>query len=95
MAVRIILGFIAAAVAVLIVHQPIILALATAKVIPAVAYNMEPLKTAPAVVASTFAGFGLKGWPTLFNSVFWGGLWGVLHALTFARRCRSGCVGCS
>ena len=84
---RIILGFVAAMLAVLLVHQPVIAGLAAAKLLPAtaVAYNMEPLKNAPAVVASAFAGLGLKGWPTLFNTVFWGGMWGVLYALTFAR----------
>jgi hypothetical protein len=82
---RLVLGFVAALLAVLVVHQPVILALASAKIIPAVAYNMEPLKNAPSAVASAFAGMGLKGWPTLFNQMFWGGLWGVFYALTFAR----------
>jgi hypothetical protein len=89
---RILLGFVAAALAVLLVHQPIIGALAAAKVIPAVAYNMEPLKTAPPMLASMFAGFGFKGWPALFNNVFWGGLWGVLYALVFARLPMAGWV---
>jgi hypothetical protein len=84
---RIILGFVAAALAVVLVHQPIIWGLAAAKLLPAsvVAYNMEPLKNAPAALASAFVGMGLKGWPTLFNSVFWCGLWGLFYALTFAR----------
>jgi hypothetical protein len=78
---RIFLGFIAAALAVLVVHQPIIAALAATKVIPAVAYNMEPLKTAPVVLAQVFSGMGFKGWPLLFNNIFWGGLWGVVYSL--------------
>jgi hypothetical protein len=82
---RFILGFVAAALAVLLVHQPIIWVLASQKLVPAMPYNMEPLKNAPAMLASAFAGMGLKGWPTLFNSVFWGGLWGIFYALTFAR----------
>jgi hypothetical protein len=88
---RIILGFVAGMLAVLLIHQPVIAGLAAAKLLPAsaVAYNMEPMKTAPAMVASTVAGLGagigLKGWPTLFNTVFWGGMWGLFYALTFAR----------
>jgi hypothetical protein len=84
MVTRILLGFVAAALAVLLVHQPIIGALAAAKVIPAVAYNMEPLKTAPPMLASMFAGFGFQGWPTLFNLLFWGGMWGALFGLVLA-----------
>ncbi len=84
---RISLGFFAALLAVLLVHQPVIAGLAAAKLLPAtaVAYNMEPMKTAPAIVASAFAGFGMRGWPTLFNTLFWGGMWGLFYALTFAR----------
>jgi hypothetical protein len=84
MAMRIILGFVAAVLAVLLVHQPIILGLASAKVIPAAAYNMEPLKMAPPMLASLFAGMGLKGWPTLFNLMFWGGMWGALYGFALA-----------
>ncbi len=84
MATRILLGFVAAVLAVLLVHQPVIWGLAAAKVIASVAYNMEPLKTAPPMLASMFAGFGLKGWPTLFNLMFWGGMWGALYGLVLA-----------
>ncbi len=82
---HIVVGFLAGVLAVLLVHQPMIWALATAKIIPAVAYNMEPLKNAPAVLAVTFTSFGLNGWPTLFNLMFWGGLWGALYGLAFVR----------
>ena len=81
---RIILGFVAAVLAVLLVHQPVIWALAAAKVIPAVAYNMDPLKNAPEALASAGSGLGLKGWPTLFNLMFWGGLWGAFYGLALA-----------
>jgi hypothetical protein len=83
---RIILGVVAAALAVLLVHQPIIFGLASAKILPAtsVAYNMDAMKTAPAMLASVFAGFGFKGWPTLFNLIFWGGMWGALFGLVLA-----------
>jgi hypothetical protein len=83
---RIILGLVAAALAVLLVHQPIIWGLASAKILPptSLTYNMEPLKSAPAALASAFLGFGFKGWPTLFNQLFWGGMWGALFGLVLA-----------
>jgi len=84
MIVRLLIGFVAAAVAVLLVHQPIIAALAAAKVIPAVAFNMEPFKTAPAAIAQAFSAVGFNGFPTLFNLMFWGGLWGVLYGAVLA-----------
>jgi hypothetical protein len=79
------LGFVAGAVAVLIVHQPIIAALGAAGVIPARVYNMEPLKTAPAALAQMFTIGGLKGWPTIFNQMFWGGMWGAFYGLALSR----------
>jgi hypothetical protein len=81
---RILVGFAAAVLAVLLVHQPIIAALAAAKVIPSVAYNLAPLKNAPVMVASVFGSLGMGGWPTLFNLLFWGGLWGALYGVAFA-----------
>ena len=84
MILRIVFGFVAAAIAVLVVHQPIIAALAAGKVIPAVAYNMEPFKTAPAAIAQAFSAIGFNGFPTLFNLMFWGGLWGVLYGAVLA-----------
>jgi hypothetical protein len=77
---RLIIGFIAAMLSVLVFHQPMILLLSKIGLLPAtaVAYNMAPLSNAPAVVATTLKGFGLTGWPILFNQLFWGGLWGAL-----------------
>jgi hypothetical protein len=77
---RILLGFLAAAIAVLIVHQPIVMLLNSMGYIPFKAYNMEAVKTAPTALAALFAQAGFKGWPGIFNQVFWGGLWGVVFA---------------
>ena len=85
MITRIIIGFVAAVIAVVIVHQPIVAALGLAGVIPGRGYNLEPLKNAPTIIATTFQGFGLKGWPILFNLMFWGGLWGALYGAVLAR----------
>ncbi len=61
------LGFVAAAIAVVTVHQSIIHLLALYKVLPnAQAWSMRPV-----------APYGV---PQIVNSVFWGGLWGVLFA---------------
>ena len=60
------LGFVAAALAVLIVHQGIVFALNRAGIWPA-----KPWSTAP---------IGPWQVPTIVNSVFWGGLWGVVYA---------------
>ncbi len=84
LALRFVYGFLAAVAAVLLVHQPVIAALVAAKIIPSVAYNMEPLKTAPVVLASLFSGIGLKGWPILANLMFWGGLWGAFYGVAMA-----------
>lgn len=60
------LGFTAAALSVLVVHQGIVLALNKAGVWPAKPWSMAP--------------FGPLNVPTIVNSVFWGGLWGVVFA---------------
>jgi hypothetical protein len=79
---RIIFGFLAGALSVLVLHQPIILILKTIGMIPATAvvYNIDAHRNAPAVIANLFAGFGFKGFPIILNSIFWGGLWGILFA---------------
>lgn len=77
---RIVIGFVAGALAVLVFHQPIIWALVQGGVLPPTSrvYNMGPLATALPPVAEAFKSFGFGGWPILFNSMFWGGLWGAL-----------------
>jgi hypothetical protein len=80
---RIVIGFLAAALAVLLVHQPIILALKAVGMLPAtsLAYNMTALPNAPVVIANLFKSIGFTGWPTLFNLLFWGGLLGSIYGL--------------
>ena len=84
---RILAGFIAGALAVLIFHQPIIIAFKAAGLIPATAvtYNMGALASAPAAVADIFTKVGFAGFPTLFNQMFWGGLLGSLFGLIHGR----------
>ena len=84
---RIIIGFIAGVLAVLLVHQPIILGLKSIGMLPAAAtvYNMTPLSNAPAVIAGLFKSAGLTGFPTLFNQMFWGGLIGSIFGLVHDR----------
>jgi hypothetical protein len=67
---RIVLGFIAAAISVLIVHEGIIYLLNAAGYIPGRGWSMTP---------------AIPPWgvPRLVNNVFWGGLWGVLFALVY------------
>lgn len=66
---RIVLGFIAAAISVVAVHETIILILTNYGVIPGTAWGMQ----------------GIPPWgvPRLINNIFWGGLWGVLFALVY------------
>jgi hypothetical protein len=80
---RIIIGFIAGMLAVLIIHQPLILLMGNLGLLPptAKAYNMAALPNAPVVIANALKGFGLAGWPVLFNNLFWGGLLGTLFGL--------------
>jgi hypothetical protein len=84
---RILLGFVAAMLAVLAFHQPMILALSTQGQLPPTvkAFNMGPMAAAPAAVADLFKTFGFGGWPVLFNTLFWGGLWGALFGLVQSR----------
>jgi hypothetical protein len=67
---RIVLGFIAAGITVLTVHEGIIYLLAMGGYIPNRAWSMTP---------------AIPPWgvPRLLNNVFWGGLWGVLFALVY------------
>jgi hypothetical protein len=71
---RIVLGFIAAALAVLIAHEGIIYLLTVSGYLPGPnrAWSMA-VKVPP------------YGVPRLVNNVFWGGLWGVLFALVYDR----------
>jgi hypothetical protein len=68
---RIVLGFIAAAISVIAVHETIIYILTQSGMIRGTAWGMQPI--AP------------WGVPRLANNVFWGGLWGVLFGLLFDR----------
>ncbi len=60
------LGFLAAAISVIVVHQGIVFALNKAGIWPAKPWSMAPI--------------GPYKVPTIVNSVFWGGLWGVVFA---------------
>jgi hypothetical protein len=68
----IVLGFLAAAVSVIAVHEGLVYALAEAGLTArAAAWGMQPIPP--------------WGVPRLFNNVFWGGLWGALFALLYDR----------
>jgi uncharacterized membrane protein YagU involved in acid resistance len=84
---RLITGFVAAMVAVLLFHQPVIWLLSTAGMLPPTTrvYNMAALPNGLPAVASLFKSFGFAGWPTLFNQLFWGGLLGMIYALLASR----------
>jgi phosphotransferase system glucose/maltose/N-acetylglucosamine-specific IIC component len=62
-------GFVAAAIAVLTVHQSIVFGLDSAGVISREAWSVKP--------------HGPLQIPTILNSVFWGGLWGSVLALLY------------
>ena len=67
---RIVLGFIAAAISVVVVHEGIIYALSQVGWIPpGTAWGMRPIPP--------------WGVPRLINNIFWGGLWGALFALVY------------
>jgi hypothetical protein len=68
---RIALGFIAAAIAVIVVHEAIIYGLTQAGLIRGTAWGMRPIPP--------------WGVPRLVNNVFWGGLWGALFAVVYDR----------
>jgi hypothetical protein len=67
---RMVLGFIAAAISVLVVHEGIIQLLNAAGYIPGRGWSMAP---------------AIPPWgvPRLINNIIWGGLWGVLFALVY------------
>jgi len=69
---RIVLGFVAAAITVVVAHEGIIYLLAIAGFIPNRAWSMTP---------------AIPPWgvPRLINNIFWGGLWGVLFALVYEK----------
>ena len=67
---RMVLGFIAAAISVLIVHQGIVYGLTATGYLPGPNRAWSMTATIPPY-----------GVPYLVNTVFWGGLWGVLFAL--------------
>jgi hypothetical protein len=81
------LGFLAAAIAVVTVHQAIVYVLALYKFLPATAqaWSMQEIKTAPGFVTAAFQAMGFKGLPQIVNSIFWGGLWGVVFAAVWPR----------
>lgn len=62
-----VIGFIAAAIAVLTVHQGVVWAVTQIGLIKATPWSMSPIKP--------------WGVPQLLNGMFWGGLWGALFAL--------------
>lgn len=68
---RIVLGFIAAVMAVAVVHEGIIYLLTHAGWIRGTAWGMQPIPP--------------WGAPRLINNIFWGGLWGALFALIYER----------
>lgn len=63
-----VLGFIAAALSVVAVHQVIVMILHQLGLLPVQPWSMTPI--------------GPWGVPTLVNQMFWGGLWGIVYALT-------------
>jgi hypothetical protein len=64
---RLLIAFAAGALAVLVFHQGMVLALHLMKVLPNSPWSMRPI-----------APFGV---PAIVNSMFWGGLWGVGYAV--------------
>ena len=61
-------GFLAAAISVVLVHQVIVFILNKLGLWPAKAYSTAPIGQVPV--------------PTIVNSIFWGGMWGVVYVLT-------------
>lgn len=64
-------GFLAAAVAVVTAHEGIVLILNKAGLLPKAPWSLEPI--------------GPWKVPTIVNSIFWGGLWGVVYAAVHHR----------
>jgi len=77
---RIVIGFFAAAIAVVTVHQATVWGLTQAGWIKGTPWSLIAMKpdTVPAFVRAMFGG---NGPPALLNTVFWGGLWGMLFGL--------------
>ena len=69
--VRLLLGFLAAAIAVVTVHQSIVFLLDASGLITRQAWSTAP--------------HGPLQVPTIVNSTFWGGLWGALLGLIYDR----------
>src|SRR5262245_118351 len=67
---RIVLGFIAAAISVVVVHEGIIYLLTQYGMIRGTPWGMQPIPP--------------WGVPRLVNNIFWGGLWGALFGLVYA-----------
>ena len=68
---RLLYGFLAAAVSVLVFHQTMVLAVGQAGLISAKPWSLDPV--------------GPFAVPSLVNGMFWAGLWGVLFALIWPR----------
>ena len=68
-----IIGFVAAAIAVITVHQAIVYGVTNLGLLPAstVAWTMKP--------------YGPLNVPTIVNGMFWGGLWGALYGVIHNR----------
>lgn len=64
-----VLGFIAAAIAVLTVHELINYILLQAGIFPRVPWSMKPA--------------AVTGVPQIISDMFWGGVWGILFALIY------------
>jgi hypothetical protein len=82
---RLLVGFVAALLSVLLVHQVIVLLLKMYGLLPAtaIAYNMAPFGGAPAIVTEQFKRIGFAGFPILFNTMFWGGVWGLVFGALY------------
>jgi uncharacterized membrane protein YagU involved in acid resistance len=80
---RLMTGFLAAMLAVLVFHQPVIWALSTMGMMPPTTrvYNLAATPNGLPAIASLFKSMGFAGWPTLFNQMFWGGVLGLFYAL--------------
>jgi hypothetical protein len=68
---RVVLAFLAGVLAVPIFHQVLLWILHAAGIVPIAPFNMEPTKP-----------FGV---PEVISLSFWGGIWGVMFALTLPR----------
>lgn len=82
MVAKIVIGFLAGVLSVLIIHQPVLMLFKSigwiAQFTP---YNTAPFAGAPAMIKTVFAPLG--GFPIIANLMFWGGVWGALFALIY------------